>query len=32
MTTEYYPWGGEFVSVSPENNLAVVVLNLTMGW
>ncbi|MCJ2513254.1 MAG: methyltransferase [Candidatus Thermoplasmatota archaeon] len=28
MTTEYYPWGGEFVSVSPENNLAVVVLNL----
>jgi len=28
MNVEYYPWGGEFVSVSPKGNIAVVILNL----
>ena len=28
MSEEYYPWGGEFVSVSPKSNTAVVILNL----
>ena len=27
MTQKYYPWGGEFVSVSTKNNIAVVILN-----
>jgi tetrahydromethanopterin S-methyltransferase subunit A len=28
MSIDYYPWGGEFASISPENNIAVVILNL----
>jgi len=27
MIQKYYPWGGEFVSVSTKNNIAVVILN-----
>ncbi len=28
MNIKYYPWGGEFFSISPESNIAVVILNL----
>jgi tetrahydromethanopterin S-methyltransferase subunit A len=28
MKTDYYPWGGDFVEISPKGNIAIVLLNL----